>query len=296
MKKDLGFNPKDIVNEVITYLINNCTLDNGLLAEKVDIKENRIVNNNHNLGELGDYSQYIAWAGKLLDKKEYIDYAIDQVKIGSELYQLNNGLFNLNQKARFRSLSEMDLYIGLGQLYILTGKQFIGDTLNKFYDGLFNDVIISGTLIPTAASTNFVVPIANPMDNGNHIELLGELFEHTGKEIYFKRMIKLAKSWTDNKNFNKHNIFLRENTNWIGTLLSKTVDILFNFKFFRKHLGKQSYCSKISKQNTHLLFGLLKYYKITGDKTVKDIFNKWLHKIDKLYLHQSGMHYGIYDL
>jgi hypothetical protein len=283
---------------IIDYLIKNSTLGNGLLAEKIDIDESKIICNNHNASELGDYAQYIAFSGILLNKKEYIDYAIKQVNLIVEIFQRTDGIFDLKPSKKLLYINDMDLYIGLVQMFMITKNEVIKNAIDKFYDCLFENILKNRTLIPAQLTKNLklVVPISNPMDNGNHIELLGELYEFTGEEKYKTWMFQLSGTWLNNKNFYNYSLFERENTGLFGTALSSMTDSLFRTEFFRKRLGKPTYCVKITKQNTHLMFGLLKYYSISKNPRVKEMFNLWIQRIDQLFLHSSGIHYGIYDL
>ena len=85
------------------------------------------------------------------------------------------------------------------------------------------------------------------------------------------------------------------NINIIGNIISLTADVLFDTGFFKTKIGKPSYCAKIAKQNTHLMFGLLENYKITKNIRIKKIFDSWILQVDMLFMHPSGIHYGIYD-
>lgn len=293
-----SFQSDEICKAVTSYLINRATNENGFLATKIDVKNDAIKDRHHNAGELGDYAQYIAFSGKLLGKTEYIDYAINQVKLLSIKYQRKDGIIDLEPSKRILNIGEMDLYIGMAQLFFITQDSFIKDVIDKFYDGLFNKFLKGKRLVPTklTKSLKFIIPVANPMDNGNHIELLGELYKFTEEEKYKRWMIQLSEIWIDNKNFIRHNLYERENINFLGKVLSSTIDILLQTSYFKNKFGKPSYCSKITKQNTHLMFGLIEYYNITKDVKIKEIFDKWVQKVDELFLHSSGIHYGIYDL
>ena len=170
-----------IISDIVDYLIKYATLENGLLAKSINITDNRIENLLDNAGELGDYAQYIACAGKLIGKAEYVNYALQQVRIISEKFQRTDGIINLEPAKRLLNLGEMDLYIGMVQLYIITKEPFIKDIIDNFYFGLLRKIIKAKKIVPSQITKDlgFVVPIANPMDNGNHIELLGELYEFT---------------------------------------------------------------------------------------------------------------------
>jgi hypothetical protein len=302
---DQGIIPNQLKTEVhkviisnVNYLINNSTSANGLLAKTINVTNNKIINNSHNAAELGDYAQYIAFSGKLLGKPEYIDYAINQVKVLSAMYQRKDGIIDLEPNKKLLNIGEMDLYIGMVQLFIITRSAFIKEVVDRFYLSLFEKVINGKNLVPALLTKNlrFIVPIANPMDNGNHIELLCALYEITGEKKYKIWMIQLSEIWMKNKSFNKYHLYKRSNTNLFGYIISLATDQLFKPNFLFIKLGKPSYCVKITKQNTHLMFGLLEYYSITKNGKIGEIFNSWSKKVDELFLHSSGIHYGIYDL
>ncbi len=297
----------DLARNIADFLIEKATSSEGILFKKINITNGRNVTDSLNISELGDYVQNIAYLGILTKENSIINWSKQQIELAIKYAQHPMGIFFHSLEAggiesplpnnQYYDLTAADSIIGISDYYFITSRQELLIPLKKFFEGIEQIISECSNLLPSGyrPSDHAFSPVSDPMSVGNLIEILAELYILTQEQFYFELMQKLASPWIDNRFFNENCMFRRENVNLRGVLYSSIVNRFYRFTFMNNRVGFPNYTSRVAKQNTHILFGLLKMSQLCDKELIQVILERWINFVQSHLKHSSGVIYGAFN-
>ena len=288
---------------VCELLINRYCGTTGILCEKVNCSTGETISTRALVDEWGDYVQNVAYLGLKINEPRYINWARNQIYVGTKYCQMPSGLFytsmssdtaKIPYKTNLRpvfSLNNADTIIGLVALFELFRDENILQIINKFYDGVFNHCMpregyVSYWSIP---KLKFSMPLSAPEICGNLIEELINLYNITGKKEYVKKAEILAQPWIHSNYFKEYGLFSRLFIKQTLLFNKFTIDCLF--KIIK---SPPLDTAILMKSNTHVIFGLLALYRVTKDANLKNLILKWRLSIEQRVLDGEGFFYHLW--
>lgn len=268
-KETLRFLAKEVVDNSKNFYCNK----DGLLIQSVS-SEGKVLNNKNILEDLGDYLPFFLYFGE----NNFCQNQVEQLK-----KNLNNGLLGTYQKkwnlSYITAFSHTDLILGLLDYYqskreeeiLVLGEKIIRQCVKKFKI----DNSINSFYFPTL---NLSLPIFDTID-GSFIELFVSLYELTKNDYYLNKARRLIEGL-------EKNIFFQKN--------SLIPERIFNSwsRFFSPLFKSKDRKVKVMKNDTNTLYGFLEYYKVTKDKEVKGLIERWFGSFSKHLISPPG---GVLD-
>lgn len=189
-------------SSLIPHLIGRFTNADGFLAQRVDVDTGEISDPVHNLGDLGDYAQYVFHLGQLGDNPAWRDWATRQVvdsagrieaDSGTRITPFGNGLFrysNLNGDYIWGVLSHALLSGNAAALAL--GERYLDeiDRRSTLSEGF---IAYGGAILPGGLAVR--VPVTNTLIHGQMAEPLLHLYEQSGDQGYLQRAIRYLTPW-----------------------------------------------------------------------------------------------------
>lgn len=279
--------------EVMEFLMTKAVNSSNALAKAVELPGCRITDPRPNDDEMGDYVQSFVWLGRHLGAPKYTEWAVKQsvVFMNEHLQKVKNG--------KPWDITEADRIIGPVIAYILTRDSSLAECIDHYFQILFATAITRQGLIRSKVGKlpwqRF--PVADPMTNGNHIELLYLLYLSLMSDRYLSMAEKLVDPWLNDKYFTRFDTFTRRAIGVPGVTASYLKDILFEIGGIRARLnGWPSYCARICKQNTHMMFAILAAARVQYRKECRIIVYRFIKKVRDAFRHPSGLFYLVFDL
>lgn len=289
----LSFNPESMAIDLMDFLIDKATDNDGNLVKAVDLSSGKVVDPKPNDDELGDYVQSFVWLGKHLGLPKYLQWGINHVIASLKKF------FIMINKGRIWVVPEADRIIGPVHVLLITKKNEIAKYIDDYFSLLFRLAVARNGLLWNKTNNRFFLksPVADPMVTGNHIELLCQLYLHFNKKYYFDLAHRLIIPWLSDRNFFSYGIYIRRPIGVGGIISNFLKDTLHKCPVLGQHVGGHpSYVARITKQNTHMLFGLLRFYQITKRVDVKIMINRFFETVLNQMKHSSGLYYHAFDI
>ncbi|NOZ21980.1 MAG: hypothetical protein GXP25_12940 [Planctomycetes bacterium] len=167
--------------------------------------------------DLGDYAQYVAWAGKLLDRPEWIDWAVEQVDLARRFGANWRGLIDSHidtSRTKPRKLHPWhplfpawhdDLLLGLVEILRITGNESVRNTILDMVNGLRDtalrpDGCLAAAVVPFA---RMKAKVADPRYCGLIAEEFVEVAELTGRDELLDDAERMIDYWIASPFFQK---------------------------------------------------------------------------------------------
>lgn len=287
----VNFNPEDLSNRIIRLLLDRAINPSGHLVKSIDLRTGNVVDPTHNDDELGDYVEYIYWLGMNLHQPDYTHWATKHI---SDTYiefekDLNNGVI--------WDVSACDRIIGPVQVLLMDYSETISNSVDRYFSLLFDLAVTQNGLIRTMTGINRSsrYPVADPMTTGNHIELLSELYMYRGKQHFLDMAIRIMKPWLGDGSSYSNGMFHRQSIGFLGVTASALKNFMLEYVNVLNLKGFPSYILRVTKQNTHFLFGLIRYFEATGEKKAAGLIDNFISGVQETMLHDSGLSYQLWD-
>ena len=278
---------------------------NGLLVEYVDAAKSEILRRGSVVQDFGDYAQNVAFAGKLLGRRDWVDWAVGQIGIGSKLFQTREGYFlpdgstDVQENSRpkfkyFRLEDNQDLVMGILSVYRLSGDKMLLDIAGRLMDFVFGHSENNNRLY---ANVFFLTPwkavvLPYHLPCGVFIEEMANLSRITQDRTYQDRAMASIKVWDSNKVYSNTGIFpvaAPAYSGWTSFVGGALTAIDFN------GTGKKCRVSLMIKSNTNMLSAMLELYRQTGDSDIRQRINRWLEFVQENLMDERGFFYGAWD-
>ena len=219
---------------------------------------------------LADYGDLLPFAWHF-GVRDIID---DQI-ISARKY-LEKGLFKYNGKTEL--FYNHDWLLGLLDIYRQTNSSSVlqlavigaNEIGTKFFCGDF-----LADQRPNISNLYGILVGASPF-NGGYIELWVELYSYTKEQKYLVYAEKLANAWISHKDFLRSGIFPR-----------KRCASLCLFDNFSRYYSKLK--SRLFKDNTNLIWGILELYKLKNEKKWERAIIHWLDGFEKTFFNNGNV-------
>lgn len=300
---------KDIASGIADIIINKATGKNGLVCQSINCFNGNIVSYKSNVGDLGDYVQNIIWLGMLLKDNRYIDWGKDQLFLAEKYCKLRSGLYNPDisvnsYKPRKSSLNILftnntDILIGMVAAADLTRDKRIIAMARDYVEAISKNCIVNNNLVMMVVpGIGYKLGITEPMTSGNFIEELLNLYRIAEDKSYLEQAERIARPWIDFDYFKQYKLFARRPLDSSSKIINKLHDttrmIMIDMNISKKLLSYSR--PMIAKQNTHLVFSLLKLYKLTGKEDYKDAVMSWFDNIMNSMVAADNKFYSYYNI
>ena len=207
--------------------------------------------------DFADYAPFLL----AFNQNEFIDKQIDTLKKIIDKY----GMFVKEGDSSYRLTDNYEILFGLVDIYKLNNDnntlRLLEDLLNICLDRfVINNKIISSrnikSNIPSFRVSYYCYSI---------VEVLVDMYEITNKTKYLDTARDIIFKFFKSPFYVKHNLIP------LGSYL------FFEHPLSRIRFPRTSFIGK----NTSLIFGLIEYYRITNDSSIKDELDKIFNSIDK---------------
>ena len=238
--------------------------DRGLLVISIGA-DRSIIRAEPVIGDFGDILPFLWHFGM----QDFVD---SQLKRAHK--RLRDGLYV--RDGRIRLFLNHDWLLGLLDIYRQTHDEEILKLARlgavNIANGYFcNDILIDE--LPHKRDWMTYLAPASPF-NGGYIELWVDLHKYTNDEKYLVWARRLASGWIDSQSFKEHGVFSR--------VFSARFPLISIF------LGRiATLKSRLFKDNTNLVWGILSLYKATGEIRWKNALEHWVAGFEKSFFNEG---------
>lgn len=193
----------EVTQTLVDLLMNRYTAKDGFLNLHVDVETGSVITHNHNLGDLGDYAQYVSFLGRELNQEGWTRWAINQgekapQKLSSEKI---NQISPIPGSAfwRYNNLSG-DYIWGLSSLYLIHETESLRKNISDYckainkYSLLSNGMISYGG-ITLGKSFSSKIPLSNGLITGQLIEPLIHIYKKNKDPFFLDQAIRYLSPW-----------------------------------------------------------------------------------------------------
>lgn len=248
------------ISEILDRLQSLYLGDDGVLAT-VLASDGEIIDKEPLVADFGDVLPFVLYFGNA-------SFVSRQLR-GARKY-LDKGLYTRN--GRIQLFYNHDWLLGLLDIYRQTGDNEILELAMVGADHVGSAFFHNNLLIdemPSAKHWRSLLLPASPF-NGGYIELWIDLYKHTSEARYLDWSRQLAMGLSETPDFKKYSIFTR-NFSARSSLLSSLIAPLATLK------------SRLFKDNTNLIWGLLALYRETKDERIRETILQWLAGYEKYF-------------
>lgn len=169
-------------------------------------------------------------------------------------------------------LGLLDLHRQSGDLELLDLAETGAATVGQSY--FYRDLLIDEH--PRLLHPRSWLMSASPF-NGGYIELWVDLYKRTGKTSYLEWASRLACGWVRDQTFRDCGVFPRRFSTWIPCAES----LFCHFVTLR---------SRLFKDNTNLVWGILSLYQETGNAGWRDVLTRWVDGFERYFWNHGNVY------
>lgn len=294
---------------IVDVILSRYLGETGLPVKFVDTSTGAILSKETFIEDFGDYVQNVAWVGIKTGRREYVDWAVNQIVLGSELAQSSQGYFYTRvsdqkdvQGSRIVHVNEnADTLEGISTTYAITQNQKIlqiGERLISFLQSFVDSrgFVKRGLFISPLLNVEVPIPMALPAYHGNFAEELVVLHRLLDRKDYLDLAGQMIQPWLECEYFKKVGFFPNKLlTAWDNKYSRAGMDVLLRIasKLMRRHVGYMA-TTEMAKTNTNLVSAILEHYAVSRQPELKTAVYKWCHSVESKLL-EGGFFYGLWD-
>ena len=259
--------------------------EHGLLVQKVDTSQGKILNPRPIIDELGDYVQYTLVLGNLIGDEGLCAWSKAQVMTALKISQsdvgfihslaIQPGLRGCFHRTIYFQLATCDTLWGLVECFRLWPDPTLRTRIERFVEG----VLRFGTgkkHLPVYGvfrwhGISLPLPLSNPMLVGYWIESLIMLYEILKNDQYLTAATEMAYALVKGAGFQGSGFFpLRIGTHFLDETLHPLFDLVLRWRGRLPSAG-----SIMVKGNVYFIFGLLALYRMTSESWIREAIIRW---------------------
>ncbi len=279
-----------ISDEICSFIRNRIPNRYGLFRTEQFNGKLEWVSNRCDPDDFGDFAPFMLWFDRVAGKSSNTRWLERQLGLLNSLLRQKSGFYYPFSDGRRRvkqsnifpvyPQSHLDLILGVNIMYRLTKDRAYLEINRGLCDGIIRYAIsrrgfVHGAVIP---GLHLHFPRLGylrykPQVSGVFIEELTNFYEISRKDAYLEAAKRMAKAWLNTKTFMRHGLFADQ----VYPLTNREVST-----------------ARISKENTNMIYGLIRLYEISGEEWVKGGILKCLKALE-LYRDAQKVYQKVFD-
>ncbi len=285
MNKILG-----VSEEICSFIRDKIPNKFGLFRTEQFNENGEWVSSRCDPDDLGDFAPFMVWFDNITGRHENTRWVEGQFKLMKLVLRQKSGFYypfaEGGKKAGQSNLlpvypqGHLDLILGFNILYRLTKNMDYMQANRDLCKGIVRYALsrkgfVYGAVIP---KLHLYFPRLGflrykPQVSGVFIEELTNFYEISRDECCLDAAKKITKAWSGTKTFERYGLF---------------ADQVYPV------INREAGTATISKENTNMIYGLLRLYEISGEEWVRDMALKCLKGLE-LFRDSEGTYQKVFD-